>query len=75
MFSGKIYDGKFYILNDNDQSEVYDFKTMTWNFWPAIPRNTGVSPCMVNWRDNLIVFGGLNNQDGVQLYNIPTQVM
>ncbi len=75
LFTGKIYDGKFYILNDDNQSEVYDFQTNTWSSWPAIPFNTGSSPCMVIWKDNFIVFGGISYSNGVQIYNITTKVM
>jgi hypothetical protein len=75
VFAGKIYDEKFYVLNDNNQNEVYNFESKTWSSWPAIPRNTGASPCIVNWKENFIVFGGNENQKGVQIYNIPTQVL
>ena len=75
VFAGKIYDGKFYILNDNNQNEVYDFQKKTWSSWPAIPQNTGDSACIVTWKDNFIFFGGNSYPTGVQIYNIPTQVM
>jgi hypothetical protein len=75
IFAGKIYDGKLYVLNDNDKNEVYDFQTQKWNSWKAIPHNIGMGACMVNWKDNIIVFGGSDYQNGVQIYNIPTQVL
>lgn len=69
-----MYGDKFYILNDYNQNEVYNFQSKKWTSWPASPYDTGLSPCIVNWKDNFIVFGGNSYQNGVQIYNIPTQV-
>jgi len=75
LILGKIYDGKFYFLNDFDQNEVYDFQSKTWNSWPAAPHNVGYYSCLVNWKNNFIIFGGTSYQAGVQKYNIQQQVM
>lgn len=73
MIAGKIYDGKFYVLKTNslDLNEAYDFQSKTWNSWPAAPKYVSSVSCIVNWKNNFIVF----DHERVQIYNIPTQVM
>jgi hypothetical protein len=39
-----------------------------------MPAATGLAPCMVNWQDSFIVFGGYENNFIAELYNISTQV-
>ena len=66
--------GKLYLIGNGDENEVYDISSNVWSTWPALPVQTGVSPCMVVWRDSFIVFGGETALTTVQAFNLTSQV-
>jgi hypothetical protein len=43
--------------------------------FPNVAKGTGRSPCMVQWRDAFILFGGDDGQNVTQIFNVTTQVL
>ena len=57
--------------------EVYDLETHQLSTWPRAPLMViGAPPCMVSWKENLIVFGAYDDGrfDKVQMFNTRTEV-
>jgi hypothetical protein len=73
-YPGNLYNNKLYMYGYGANSRYYDLLTNTWLAWPASPLSTGLSPCMVTWRDSFIVFGGYDPRNSVQVFNHTTQV-
>ena len=73
---GKLYKDELYMLGQGKDGEVYNFRTNQWRPMSveAIPINPGNGPCMVVWRDALIVFGGSDAPMAVQEFNMTSQV-
>ena len=65
---------RFYVLGYFSQNEFFDFTNKYWGQWPPIPQAVGGMPCMVQWRDTFIVFGGTQAPTFVQLFDHATQV-
>jgi hypothetical protein len=61
-----------YMLGYNH--EVFNFADKTWSVWPGMALGSGTSPCMVQWKDAFILFGGDWAQDVTQIFNATTQV-
>ena len=64
---GVAYNGKIYMLNDNNRNEVLDVASKTWSSWPSRSTNGGVGTCMVIWNQNFLAFGGENQGNVVQV--------
>ena len=62
-----------YMLGYNH--EVFNFANKTWSVWPNTAIGSGTSPCMVQWKDAFILFGGDWNQNITQIFNATTQVI
>ena len=63
---------KLYYLNNNGESEIFDPVTNTWTPWKSPPKESGSRPCLIAWKDSVIVIGGELHLRGVQLYNVTT---
>ena len=69
---GAAYQSKIYV-HDAQEPQVLDLESSTWSSWPSPIVDPGLSPCIVPWEDNIILFGGYDNLQGVQMFNHATQ--
>ena len=70
---GIVFDNKIYIL-DGPQSEVFDPRGNLSSTWPAPTKQIGRWPCLIVWKDTILVIGGWIQtgelkREGVQSYN------
>ena len=70
---GVAYQGRVYLFNDPDLGQLYDPVSNIWSTWPLPLIQTGLSPCMLIWRDSVLLLGGSMNIYGVQMFNFTTQ--
>ena len=69
---GVAYDKNIYIADDSNP-EVFIPGTSSWLTWPAPQNSSGNGPCLVSWKDSLLLFGGDFNRRGVQQFNLTRQ--
>jgi hypothetical protein len=70
--SGVVYQEKLYVTDDASP-QVFDPSSKTWSSWPSPPKESGLAPSMVGWKDCIILFGGSSNLRGVQIFNLTQQ--
>ena len=70
---GVAYQGRVYLFNDPDLGQLYDPVSNIWSTWPLPLIQAGSSPCMLIWRDSVLLLGGSLNLKGVQMFNFTTQ--
>lgn len=69
---GVIFNDQLFVTDMNG-THVLDLASNTWSKWPSPNKYSGNSPCLVGWRDSIILFGGYIDQRGVQILNITSQ--
>jgi hypothetical protein len=69
---GVVYQEKVYVI-DEASPQVFDPSSKTWSSWPSLPNKFGNYPCIVNWKDCIILFGGSSNTRSFQIFNITAQ--
>jgi hypothetical protein len=69
---GTVFQSKLFV-HDAKNPQVLDLDSSTWSSWPSPPVDPGLSPCVVPWEDNILIFGGYDNLQGVQMFNHASQ--
>lgn len=69
---GLIYQNELYFI-DNPNPETYNLDTNQWSAGITVPYATGENPCIVNYLDTLIIFGGSSYPTGMQQYNFTSK--
>jgi hypothetical protein len=72
FFIGVVYDRNIYIVDDSNP-EVFNPSTSDWLTWPAPPNKSGNGPCLLAWKDSILLLGGELNRRGVQQFNLSTK--
>ncbi len=65
---GVVHNGKLYVY-ETSNSEVYDPKTNSWSKWIEPKEPIGPGPCLISWKDSILLIGGGENEIGVQSFN------
>ena len=70
---GILSDNKLYVV-DGTQPEVYDLRNNSWSVWPASTKLIGRTPCLIAWKDTILVIGGwiaygVSRREGIQSFN------
>ncbi len=63
-----VHNDKIFIINDLNP-QVYDPRENTWAKWPRPVKSVGEWPCLISWKDLIIILGGRNNNKFVQIFN------
>ena len=67
-----VYEDKVSVVDD-ERPQVFDPSFITWSSWPSPPIKSGNAPLVVGWKDTIVLFGGIHNRRGVQVFNIAEQ--